>query len=122
MLIDFTKKFYTSNNDILLLETQQSIKEAIINILQLNANDIPLTDMGANISDYQLQLLNHPQANNLVKEVKKQINKIEYVKDSIVSFNYKAVNKNLNINVTLYNKDNSLDMSINLDDLEFSNI
>jgi hypothetical protein len=122
MLIDFTKKFYTSNNDILLLETQQAIKEAIINILQLNANDIPLTDMGANISDYQLQLLNHPQANNLVKEVKKQINKIEYVKDSIVSFNYKAVNKNLNINVTLYNKDNSLDMSINLDDLEFSNI
>jgi len=117
-LFDFNKKFYTQNNDIILLEKQQAIQEAIKNTLGLNEFDIPMSDEGANINYFQLKTVNHPEARLITKKIEEEILKIEYVESVDIEFFFKDTNKRINLKVQIRDTDELLDLSLNLAEID----
>jgi len=118
MIVDFNKKFYTHNKDIVMLNRINAIREAINNTLLLNELDIPMSNAGCNIESYQLKSLNHPEANEMVTEIEEQIKLIEYVNDVEIKFYYKSTTKKMKILVMVDDLDEELELNISLIDLQ----
>jgi len=117
MLFDLSKKFYTDNKDIILLERQNAIKEAVTNILSLNELDIPMsTNIGANINYSQLKSINHSTASRMVDRIDKAIMNIDYVDSVDIKFFYESYTQNMIIKVKTKDLNEKIDIDINLVD------
>lgn len=114
-IFDLNKKFYIKNKDIVILERQNAIKEAINNVLGLNELDIPMSkDIGANINYAQLKSISHSTASDMVKKIDIAINGIEYVSDVDIKFYYETSTQNMTIKVKTKDLTENIDIDINL--------
>ncbi len=113
-IIDLNKKFYSYRKDLILLEKTDAVKEAIKNCIKLSNLDIPFNDVAANIDNYQLQYLTHYNATQLVKEIERNLLKIDFVEKVIINFHYKTKEKKIELKVKLKEVNQDVIYNLNL--------
>jgi Icc-related predicted phosphoesterase len=117
MLIDFSKKFYKQNNDLVVLKLKTAINETVKNILSLSKYDVPMCVVGANIDFNLLKSITHSNAREIVNNIENAIYKIKYVKNVNIQFYYKNTEKNMTIKIDTEHLNESVEMNLELTNL-----
>ena len=76
-LIDFNKNFFQFRGDIVLLEDEQAILEAVKNIIMNYKYEIPFNTAGSDIKELLLKPIFYVRKVDIIMDLKETINKVE---------------------------------------------